>query len=282
MPIVIDKPSLWQRLAPHLRGYDGPLAFVVFALCCTGLLIMYSAGYDHGTRFVDHGRNMLIAGTILFVVAQVPPQRIMAFAVPLYAAGVALLLEPAESTRGEVATLAEAPMFEPEDLPIGPHRLSECVRQAAEHLDLPVEHRVLFFRCVDQSLFSRLDRFIDDANRILVDSRVLPDLFVLSPRARARENPWLGLTFRTSKTIVRHRDGRAFFHDGTRLTLADDEQRRELYRLRHRENNEVDFSYPRISYTLSESDLMPPEPGAAPIPATLGEPALQQMERDDG
>ena len=43
---------------------------------------MYSAGYDHGTRFVDHGRNMLIAGTILFVVAQVPPQRIMAFAVP--------------------------------------------------------------------------------------------------------------------------------------------------------------------------------------------------------
>lgn len=105
---------------------------------------------------------------------------------------------------------------------------------------------------------------------------------VLSPRARARENPWLGLTFRTSKTIVRHRDGRAHFHDGTRLTLADDEQRRELYRLRHRENNEVDFSYPRISYTLSESDLMPPEPGAAPIPATLGEPALQQMERDDG
>jgi len=22
---------------------------------------MYSAGFDHGTRFVDHGRNMLIA-----------------------------------------------------------------------------------------------------------------------------------------------------------------------------------------------------------------------------
>jgi rod shape determining protein RodA len=52
---------------------------------------MYSSGYDHGTRFVDHGRNMLIAGTILFVVAQVPPQRIMAFAVPC-TAGVALLV----------------------------------------------------------------------------------------------------------------------------------------------------------------------------------------------
>jgi rod shape determining protein RodA len=36
---------------------------------------MYSAGFDHGTRFVDHGRNMLLALGVLFVVAQVPPQR---------------------------------------------------------------------------------------------------------------------------------------------------------------------------------------------------------------
>ncbi len=53
---------------------------------------MYSSGYDHGTRFVDHGRNMLIAGAIMFVVAQIPPQRLMAFAVPMYVGGVALLI----------------------------------------------------------------------------------------------------------------------------------------------------------------------------------------------
>jgi rod shape determining protein RodA len=35
---------------------------------------------------------MLLAGFIMFVVAQVPPQRLMMFAVPLYAAGVALLV----------------------------------------------------------------------------------------------------------------------------------------------------------------------------------------------
>ena len=35
---------------------------------------------------------MLIAGSILVVVAQVPPQKLMVFAVPLYAAGVALLV----------------------------------------------------------------------------------------------------------------------------------------------------------------------------------------------
>lgn len=82
------------------------------------------------------------------------------------------------------ATLAEAPLFEPEDLPIGPHRLSDCIRRAADPLTLPVAHRVLFFRCVDQTLFAHLDRFFDEANRILIEHRVLPDLFVMTPRAR--------------------------------------------------------------------------------------------------
>ena len=68
------------------------LAFAVFMLASAGLLIMYSSGYDHGTRFKDHGRNMLIAGAIMFVVAQIPPQRLMTLAVPLYIFGVALLI----------------------------------------------------------------------------------------------------------------------------------------------------------------------------------------------
>ncbi len=77
---------------PLFEGFDGLLAFAVFLLACAGLLIMYSSGYDHGTRFADHGRNMLIAGAIMFVVAQIPPQRLMTFAVPLYTFGVALLI----------------------------------------------------------------------------------------------------------------------------------------------------------------------------------------------
>ncbi|MEY2861584.1 MAG: hypothetical protein RLZ68_1480 [Pseudomonadota bacterium] len=86
------KVSLRQRITPWLAGFDGPLAFAVFMLACTGLLTMYSSGYDHGARFADHGRNMLIAATVMFVVAQIPPQRLMALAVPLYVAGVALLI----------------------------------------------------------------------------------------------------------------------------------------------------------------------------------------------
>lgn len=92
MSTVFEKPPLWRRLAPWIQGFDGPLAFAVFLLACAGLLIMYSSGYDHGTRFQDHGRNMAIAAFIMFVVAQIPPQRLATFAVPLYTVGVALLI----------------------------------------------------------------------------------------------------------------------------------------------------------------------------------------------
>ena len=92
MAVVFEKPSFAQRFLPLFRGFDLPLVLLVALLACAGLVAMYSSGYDHGTRFVDHGRNMLIAGAILFMVAQVPPQKIMVFAVPLYLAGVALLV----------------------------------------------------------------------------------------------------------------------------------------------------------------------------------------------
>ena len=92
MSTVIHKASPFQRLMPLLKGFDGPLAFGVFLLACAGMLTMYSSGFANGARFFDHGRNMVLAGFIMFVVAQIPPQRLMAFAVPLYTLGVALLI----------------------------------------------------------------------------------------------------------------------------------------------------------------------------------------------
>ena len=92
MSAVFDKPSLWMRLKPVFTGFDGPLGVAVLLLAAGGLLTMYSAGYDSGTRFADHGRNMLLALGVLFVVAQIPPQRLSRLAVPLYVLGVALLV----------------------------------------------------------------------------------------------------------------------------------------------------------------------------------------------
>ena len=92
MAVVFDKPSLWQRLWPLLRGFDLLLLVAVLVLAGMGLMTMYSSGFDHGTRFADHARNMLIAAGIMFVVAQVPPQRLMSLAVPVYTLGVGLLV----------------------------------------------------------------------------------------------------------------------------------------------------------------------------------------------
>ncbi len=89
---TFDRPSPWKRIKPIFSGFDGPLLVAMLLLGTAGLVTMYSAGFDSGTRFFDHGRNMLLALGVLFLVAQVSPQTLMKFAVPLYVAGVALLV----------------------------------------------------------------------------------------------------------------------------------------------------------------------------------------------
>jgi rod shape determining protein RodA len=92
MAFVFDKPTLWQRVAPIFQGFDVPLMLGILVMAGVGLMTMYSVGFDSGTRFVSHGRNMILAAVVLFLVAQVPPQRLMALAVPMYTLGVALLV----------------------------------------------------------------------------------------------------------------------------------------------------------------------------------------------
>ncbi len=89
---VLQRPSWGERLKPLVVGYDPWLALAIVLLAAIGLVTMYSAGFDHGTRFVDHGRNMLLALGVLFLVSQVSPQRLAQLAVPLYLLGVALLI----------------------------------------------------------------------------------------------------------------------------------------------------------------------------------------------
>jgi len=113
MSAVFEQASPWPRLKQIFGGFDGPLALAIALLAVVGLVVMYSAGYDHGTRFVDHGRNMLLALAVLFVVAQVPPQRLEQLAVPLYTIGIALLVATAVfgiTRKGATRWLALGPL----------------------------------------------------------------------------------------------------------------------------------------------------------------------------
>lgn len=119
MSAVGERPSLWARVRPVLGGFDGPLLLVVLALAALGMVTMYSVGYDHGSRFADHGRNMLLAAVLMLAVGQVSPQRLMALAVPLYTLGVALLLATAffgETKKGATRWLDVGIVIQPSEL----------------------------------------------------------------------------------------------------------------------------------------------------------------------
>jgi len=145
-------------------------------------------------------------------------------------------------------------------------------------LDLEDATEIALFSCYERAEGSPARRLLVEAkepggpafaiplahNSIVVFSvdtnRRFRHRIVLDPAAGA-PSQWLGVTFRTSKTFVRFCEQQPCFSDGTRLTLASDEERREFYRLRRQENQELAFTYPRITYTLSPSDLLPPDPG---------------------
>jgi rod shape determining protein RodA len=95
MSAVFERPSPWVHVRRVFAGFDVMLFVALLLLASLGLVAMYSAGYDHGTRFVDHGRNMLLALAVLFVVSQVSPQKLQQLAVPLYTIGLALLIATA-------------------------------------------------------------------------------------------------------------------------------------------------------------------------------------------
>jgi len=92
MATQLGKYSVFQRITPMVMGFDAVLGFAVLALALTGLVSIFSSGYSDNQRFWDHGRNMLLACIIMLVVAQIPPQRMMALAVPVYTVGLALLV----------------------------------------------------------------------------------------------------------------------------------------------------------------------------------------------
>ncbi|MFE6747359.1 hypothetical protein ACFVGM_16005 [Kitasatospora purpeofusca] len=89
-------------------------------------------------------------------------------------------------------------------------------------------------------------------------NRRLRHRIVLDAPARTADNQWLGVTFRASRTLLRFRDGQPYLPQGEPLVVADEEQRQEFFRLRRRENREVDFVQPLLAYTISEGDLLPP------------------------
>jgi hypothetical protein len=71
-----------------------------------------------------------------------------------------------------------------------------------------------------------------------------------------RDNVWLGITFRTSKTFVDFSDPSRPTLNSIPLRLVDSPT--DYYKTRGQENHSIDFVWPPLDFTLSPSDLIYP------------------------
>jgi hypothetical protein len=83
------------------------------------------------------------------------------------------------------------------------------------------------------------------------------------------EIEWLGLTFRESKTFIKYINNydkhnentyKPIFNDNNNeLILANEKDKKEFYKLRSEENNNIGkYNYPNINYSISPAELLKP------------------------
>ncbi|AKZ62019.1 ADP-ribosylglycohydrolase [Herbaspirillum hiltneri N3] len=88
----LHRPPLWQIIKPHLAVFDGALSLIIFLIMSVGIVTLYSAGMNFPGRVEDQLRNILIAFIVMWIAANVSPQTLLRFAVPIYTVGVTLLI----------------------------------------------------------------------------------------------------------------------------------------------------------------------------------------------
>ena len=89
--------ALLERLTAKI---DAPLLAISSALLLLGMLTLYSAAHDNTGRVSAQAANIVIAFVVMWLAAQVQPQTLMRFAMPVYF--VALLLLVAVAVLGDV------------------------------------------------------------------------------------------------------------------------------------------------------------------------------------
>ncbi len=78
-----------SRFVAHL---DGPLVGLLALLLLTSTAVVFSATGESSDRLISHLTNIGVAVAALLFVSHIPPQRLMQFALPAYAAGLLMLV----------------------------------------------------------------------------------------------------------------------------------------------------------------------------------------------
>ncbi len=79
---------IWHYLTRYIDGF---LLSGILLLMLTGLFTLYSATDANPNRVTNQAVNMLVALSIMWLVANIPLQHIMRIALPIYMTGLLLL-----------------------------------------------------------------------------------------------------------------------------------------------------------------------------------------------
>jgi len=85
------------------------------------------------------------------------------------------------------AVMAGRQAFDSDELPLGPHRLCECLRTAVACLDLGEEYRLQLYRLCERIFFANAQPLYVLFNEVLIQHRILPHLAFHLPRIRRDE-----------------------------------------------------------------------------------------------
>jgi rod shape determining protein RodA len=77
------------------RRLDGPLMVTLVVLAALSLAVVFSASGQSMDRALGQARNFAVALVVLWIAANIPPQQLMRLAIPIYIAGLALLVSVA-------------------------------------------------------------------------------------------------------------------------------------------------------------------------------------------
>ncbi len=92
-PIIQQQHHWFRRFQRRLvANLDGPLLTITLVIMAFGLATIYSATAYASNRTAGQLMNMGVGIVVMWLIAQLPPQKLMRFAVPLYLVGIVLLV----------------------------------------------------------------------------------------------------------------------------------------------------------------------------------------------
>ena len=84
--------AIVESIKRRLLIFDRSLAIIVGLIMMLGCLAVASAAMDYPGRFEGHVRNIAVGIMVMWIAAVIPPQKLMRFALPIYLAGLGLLV----------------------------------------------------------------------------------------------------------------------------------------------------------------------------------------------